>query len=417
MYGASVFACQAPADYRIAMKHLDEIARALTAAGVDGWLFYDFRMSDPLAYRILKLPEKGITSRRWFYFIPAEGAPQALVSAVEAHRLDALPSDNRLIYRSERELTAGLSRILKDHRRIAMNYSPQCAIPYVSRVDGGTLELVRATGVEIVSAADLIQRFEATLTPAQLAGHRRAALALREIVNEAFAEISRRVRGHIPCTEFSIQQFVMGRIAAHGLRTDEAPIVAVNADAANPHFTPAEERDTRIRQGDLVLLDLFAKEIPADSIYGDLTWMGYAGVRVPEEFERAFRIVARARDAAVALVQSRVGERQPVRGEEADRAARAVIEQAGYGDVFVHRTGHSIGREVHGTGANLDSLETRDHRRLIERTCFSVEPGIYLEGKFGIRSELDMTIEDGRAEISGGAPQGEIIPLFARYTS
>ena len=204
---------------------------------------------------------------------------------------------------------------------------------------------------------------------------------------------------------------------SHGMRTDEAPIVAVNADAANPHFSPSQDRDTRIRQSDLVLLDLFAKEIPHDSIYGDLTWMGYVGDRIPEEYAQVFRIVARARDAAVALVQSRVGERRPVSGEEADRAAREIIERAGYGEVFVHRTGHSIGREVHGTGANLDSLETRDHRQLIGHTCFSVEPGIYLQGRFGIRSELDMTIEDGRAEISGGTPQHEIIPLFSRFAS
>jgi Xaa-Pro aminopeptidase len=408
---------RAQADSSVTMKHLEAIAAALAAAGVDGWLFYDFRMSDPLAYRILKLPEKGLTTRRWFYFIPAQGTPQALVSAVEPHRLEVLPSADKLVYRSEREMTAALGQMLHGRRRIAMNYSPQCAIPYVSRVDGGTLELVRATGVEIVSAADLIQRFEATLTAAQLAGHRRAAAALREIVNETFAEIARRVRSHLPCSEFSIQQFVIGRIAAHGMRTDESPIVAVNADAANPHFSPSDERDTQIRQGDLVLLDLFAKEIPRDSIYGDLTWMGYVGERIPEEYAHVFRIVARARDAAVALVQSRVGERQPVSGEEADRAARAIIEAAGYGEVFVHRTGHSIGREVHGTGANLDSLETRDHRQLIGQTCFSVEPGIYLQGRFGIRSELDMTIEDGRAEISGGTPQREIIPLFSRFAA
>jgi Xaa-Pro aminopeptidase len=296
-----------------------------------------------------------------------------------------------------------------------MNYSPECAIPYVSRVDAGTVELVRSIGVEVVTAADLIQRFEAVLTPAQLAGHRRAAAGLRDIVNETFAEISRRVRGHLACTEYTVQKFVLGRIAAHNLHTDEAPIVAVNANAANPHFSPAEEKDTPIRHGDLVLLDLFAKERDEDSIYGDLTWMGSVGDRVADEHARIFRVVAEARDAAVALVQSRVGEGRPVSGEEADRAAREVIEAAGFGGEFVHRTGHSIGREVHGTGCNLDSLETRDHRMLIDRTCFSVEPGIYLAGKFGVRSELDMTIEGGRAEISGGLPQHDIIPILASY--
>jgi Xaa-Pro aminopeptidase len=197
------------------------------------------------------------------------------------------------------------------------------------------------------------------------------------------------------------------------MRTDEPPIVAVNANAANPHFSTAEERDTPIHRGDLVLIDLFAKEVPADSIYGDLTWMGFVGEQVPEEYAQAFTLVARARDAAVELVQSRIGEGRPVRGEEADRVARGIIEAAGYGEAFVHRTGHSIGREVHGTGANLDSLETRDHRLLIDGTCFSVEPGIYLPGRFGIRSELDMTIEDGRAEVSAAPPQPEIKPILA----
>ena len=398
------------------MARIEEIAQALREAELDGWLFYDFRMSDPLAYRILGLPEHGLTTRRWFYFIPASGTPQALVSAVEAHRLDALPTATRVVYASEQQMIAALGAMLAGKRRIAMNYSPRCAIPYVSRVDAGTVELVRATGVEVVTAADLVQRFEATLSPAQLDGHRRAADALREIVHETFAEIARRVRANLPCTEFSIQRFVLERIAAHGMRTDEAPIVAVNANAANPHFSVTEKTDTPIRRGDLVLLDLFAKETAADSIYGDLTWMGFVGERVPDEYARTFAIVARARDAAVELIQSRVGERQPVSGEDADRAAREIIEKAGFGDAFVHRTGHSIGREVHGTGANLDSLETRDHRMLIERTCFSVEPGIYLNGRFGIRSELDMTIEDGRAEVSAAPAQDEIIPLLSRFS-
>jgi Xaa-Pro aminopeptidase len=392
-----------------------EIAGALRAANIDGWLFYDFRMSDPIAYRILGIPQKGITSRRWFIFIPAAGEPCAIVSAVEAHRLDALAGVRRIVYRSEREMVAALADLLKGCRCIAMNYSPECAIPYVSRVDAGTVELVRSLGVEVVTAADLIQRFEAVLTAAQLAGHRRAAAGLREIVNESFAEISRRVRGHLPCTEFTMQNFVLGRIAAHNLHTDEAPIVATNANAANPHFGPSEEQDTPIRRGDLVLIDLFAKERDADSIYGDLTWMGSVSDRVDDEHARIFQLVAAARDAAVAMIQGRVNDARPVSGEEADRAARAVIEAAGFGDQFVHRTGHSIGREVHGTGCNLDSLETRDHRMLIDHTCFSVEPGIYLPGKFGVRSELDMTIEDGRAEISGGFPQHEIIPILTRH--
>ncbi|MGH7934350.1 MAG: M24 family metallopeptidase [Candidatus Binataceae bacterium] len=397
------------------MTRIEQISAALSEAALDGWLFYDFRLSDPLAYRILGLSEKGVTTRRWFYFIPDAGNPKALVSAVEAHRLDLLPAAERIVYNSERRMIDGLRALLAGARRIAMNYSPACAIPYVSRVDAGTVELVRSLGVEIVSAADLIQRFEAALTPAQLAGHRRAAASLRDIVNETFCEIARRVRGRAPCSEFTIQRFVLGRIAAHRMTTEEAPIVAVNANAANPHFSTAAEKDTLIRRGDLVLLDLFAKETTADAIYGDLTWMGFVGDHVPGEYAQVFSIVTRARDATVELIQRRVGEGNQVSGQEADRAARAVIEEAGYGDAFLHRTGHSIGREVHGSGANLDSLETRDYRLLIDRTCFSVEPGIYLAGRFGMRSELDMSIEDGRAEVSDGPPQREIIPIFTRF--
>jgi Xaa-Pro dipeptidase len=396
---------------------IDAIALALQEAGLDGWLFYDFRLSDPLAYRILRLPEEGLTTRRWFYFIGADGASQALVSAVEAHRLDKLPASTRVVYRSESQMIEGLRRMVGHGRRLAMNYSPRCAIPYVSRVDGGTIELVRSLGAEVVSAADLIQTFEAKLTADQLAGHRRAAATLRDIVHEAFAEIGQRVRGDLVCTEYQVQRFVLERIAARHMRTDEPPIVAVNANAANPHFGNSENQDIPIRRGDLVLIDLFAKELAADSIYGDLTWMGFVGEKTPDEYADVFRTVAEARDATVKLVQARVAAGKAVTGAEADRESRAVIEQAGYGAQFVHRTGHSIGREVHGTGANLDSLETTDHRLLIEGTCFSVEPGIYLPGRFGVRSELDMVIENGRADVSGGPPQHDIIPILSRFAA
>jgi Xaa-Pro dipeptidase len=394
------------------MTRLDEIARALAAAGLDGWLFYDFRMSDPLAYRILELPENGIATRRWFCFVPAMGKPIAIVSAVEAHRLDALGAD-KIVYRSHHEMLAALGTALKGARRIAMDYSPGCAIPYVSRVDAGTVEVVRAIGVEIVSAADLIQRFEASLTREQLASHYRAARALRSIVDETFAEIGSSISGARSISEVSIQEFVMSRFEAQGLTTYAPPIVAVNEHSADPHFAPTREHDRAIRPGDFVLLDLWAKEAGADSIYADFTWVAYVGEKIPEEHARVFDIVARARDAAVDLVQARVAAREPVSGREADRAARAVIEAAGFGEMFVHRTGHSIGREVHGAGANLDSLETLDDRRLIENTCFSVEPGIYLPGKFGVRSELDMTIENGRAMVSGEPRQREIVAILA----
>ena len=398
------------------MARLDEITLALGDAQLDGWLFYDFRLSDPLAYRILGLSEDGIATRRWFCYVPARGKPRAIVSAVEAHRLDPLGVE-KIVYRSHTEMIAALRKVLSGARRIAMDYSPGCAIPYVSRVDAGTVEIVRAIGVEVVTAADLIQRFEATLTREQLGSHQRAASALRTIVDETFSEISRLLAADRKVSEVSVQESVMARFAARGLVTHAPPIVAVNEHSADPHYGPAAKHDRAIRRGDFVLLDLWAKESASDSIYADFTWVAFAGDKVPAEHARIFKIVVDARDAAVALVQRRVAAGVPVSGREADRAARSVIEAAGFGDAFVHRTGHSIGREVHGTGANLDSLETLDDRSLIDHTCFSVEPGIYLPGKFGVRSELDMTIEDGRATVSGEPRQREIVALLAPPTS
>jgi len=392
-------------------QRLEEIARALGDAGLDGWLFYDFRLSDPLAYRILGLSSAGISTRRWFCYVPARGPARALVSAVEAERLSELGIETT-VYRSADGMLAALGDFLSRAQRIAMNYSPRGAIPYVARVDAGTVEMIRALGVEVVSAADLIQRFEAQLEPAQLESHRRAAAIVRRVVDETFAEIARAIESNAPVSEYSAQQFVLSRFAAQRLIAEDPPIVAVNANAARPHFEPSPTADTPIRRGDLVLLDLWAKEPQADAIYADLTWMAYAGERVPEECARVFAIVAAARDAAVDFIGARVAGGEPVRGEEADRVARGVVERAGFAEQFVHRTGHSIGREVHGAGANLDSLETHDHRALIDRTCFSVEPGIYLPGRFGVRSELDMTIENGRAEVSAAPAQREIVALL-----
>jgi Xaa-Pro dipeptidase len=394
-------------------SHLDDLALALSDAHLDGWLFYDFRMSDPLAYRILGLSEDGIATRRWFCYVPACGKPRAIVSAVEAHRLDALGIE-RIVYRSHDEMIAALRTVLGGARRIAMDYSPGCAIPYVSRVDAGTIEIVRAMGVEVVTAADLIQRFEATLTRAQLASHQRAARGLRTIVDETFSEIAELISEDRAVSEFSVQESVMARFAAQGLVTHSPPIVAVNEHSADPHYGPTAKHDRAIRRGDFILLDLWAKESPPDSIYADFTWVAFAGDAVPDEHARVFKIVSDARDATVDLVQRRVGAGEAISGREADRAARSVIEAAGFGDAFVHRTGHSIGREVHGTGANLDSLETLDDRTLIDNTCFSVEPGIYLPGRFGVRSELDMTIENGRAIVSGEPRQRQIVPILMR---
>jgi Xaa-Pro aminopeptidase len=395
---------------------LNEIALALRDARLDGWLFYDFRLSDPLAYRILGLSEDGLATRRWFCYVPAHGTPRAIVPAVEPHRLDALATE-KIVYRSHDEMLAALRDALSGARRIAMDYSPGCAIPYVSRVDAGTLEIVRAMGVEVVTAADLIQRFEATLTREQLASHQRAARALRSIVDEAFSEIGRLISAQRPVSEVSVQESVMARFAAQGLVTHAPPIVAVNEHSADPHYGPTAKHDRAIRRGDFILLDLWAKEAGPDSVYADFTWVAFVGDKVPAEHARVFAIVAQARDATVDLVHRRVAAGDPVSGREADRAARSVIEAAGFGDAFVHRTGHSIGREVHGAGANPDSLETLDDRTLADKTCFSIEPGIYLPGKFGVRSELDMTIENGRAMVSGEPRQRDIVAILGTPAS
>lgn len=394
------------------MSRIADIQAALAESSLDGWLFYDFRLSDPIAYRVLELPEQGMATRRWFCFIPRSGEPRKLVSAVEAHRLDAVAGP-AIVYRSAFDMRSGLARILSGARRVAMAYSPHCAIPYVSRVDGGTIELIRSLGVEVISAADLIQRFEATLTPEQLKSHHRAAVKLRNIVDETFTEVARRIRNRSEACEHHLQQFVMEQFGANGLITASPPIVATNAHSADPHYGPSEQHPTPIGRGDFVLLDLWAKEPGEQSIYADFTWVAFVGDKVPEEHAKIFSIVANARDAAVELIRQRVARKDAVSGRDADRAAREVIEAAGFGERFLHRTGHSIGREVHGTGANLDSLETDDHRILIENTCFSVEPGIYLKGRFGLRLELDMTIENGRAKISADAVQREIIPILA----
>ncbi|HVN29206.1 MAG TPA: M24 family metallopeptidase, partial [Candidatus Binataceae bacterium] len=318
------------------MSRIADIQAALAEAALDGWLFYDFRLSDPIAYRILELPDHDLATRRWFCFIPGAGEPRKLVSAVEANRLDAIAGPS-VIYRSLQEMSAGLAKLLDGAKHIAMAYSPNCAIPYVSRVDAGTIELVRSLGVEIVSAADLIQRFEATLTAAQMESHHRAAHQLRAIVDETFAEVGRRIRAGIETHEHQIQQFVMDRFASNGMTTHSPPIVAVNAHSANPHYGPSAEHPTPIGRGDFVLLDLWAKETAEDSIYADFTWIAFVGESVPDEHARIFSIVAAARDAAIDLVRTRVAAKQPVSGREADRAAREVIEAAGFGAQFLHR--------------------------------------------------------------------------------
>jgi Xaa-Pro dipeptidase len=386
------------------------IQQALREVGVDGWLFADFRGSDPLAYRILKLPNAGMVSRRWYYYIPATGAPHKLMHRIEAHSLDTLPGTS-LYYASWRELHARLAGMLAGARRVAMQYSPLNAIPYVARVDAGTVELVRNAGVEVVTSADLVQRFEAVWRPEQWEAHQYAARSLRSIIDEAFGYIRDAVTARGEVSEHAVQQFILGRFDAYGMRTDKPPIVAANAHSADPHFQPTPDSGM-IRRGDFVLLDIWAKRREVGSVYADITWTGYVGESVPDAYRQIFRIVQHGRDAAIAFVQDAVHEGRPICGWEVDQAARDAITKAGYGDYFIHRTGHSIGEEVHGNGANMDNYESRDERHILPRTCFSIEPGIYLPGRFGVRSEVDMYVGDRVAFVTGQPIQLAVVPIL-----
>jgi len=397
-----------------------EIQTALQAAHLDGWLFYDFRGSDLLAPRILMLGDKASGTRRWFYYIPATGEPTKIVHSIERFKLDALPG-KRVIYRGWEELHAHLAGALHGPaesrprhstvKRVAMQYSPMNDIPYMSRVDAGTIELVHSFGVEVVTSAELVQRFEAVWTPAQKTSHIEASDKLHRIIQEAFAEIGRNIRADKPTTEYDIQQFIARRLEEEGMGRENG-IVAVNANTANPHYSPTREVTLPIKRGDFVLLDIIGKLRQPGAVYTDQTWTGYVGETVPEEFTRIFNIVRAARDAAVEFVRTNVRAGKAIRGAEVDDVSRGVIKRAGYGEQFTHRTGHSIGEEVHGNGVNIDNFETRDSRRITPGICFSIEPGIYLEGKFGVRSEIDVYVGDKDIEVTGQPIQTEIIPIL-----
>jgi len=392
-------------------QRVSEIQQALCDAEIDGWLFYDFRGSDPLAYRILQLDPTLHVTRRWYYWIPAQGIPVKLLHRIEPHVLDTLPgqTDYYVSWEQQRQI---LARMLAGGLRVAMQYSPLNAVPYVSRVDAGTIELIKSYEVEVVSAADLIQTFEARWTDRQLESHQFAASALRRIVDQTFGHVHDTVVQGRSLTEYGVQQFILARIREAGMVTSSAPIAAVNAHSADPHYGPSETGSAEVVRDALLLIDLWAKRAEPGSVYADITWTGYVGSTVPVKHRQIFDLVRQGRDAALTFVQREIAAGHRPFGWEADNACRQVIRRGGYGDQFVHRTGHSIGEEVHGNGANIDSLETQDTRRLMPRTCFSIEPGIYLPGEFGIRSELDVYLTEREALVFGLPLQSEIIPLF-----
>ena len=377
--------------------NLPAIQAALCEREIDAWLFYDHHRRDPIAYSVLGLPRDLHVTRRWYYLIPAEGEPLKLNHRVEPRHLSSLPGRQRH-YGAWQEMWEQLRELLRPHKRVAMQYSPKNQIMYVSLVDGGTLELVRGFGVEVVSSADLVARFEVTLSPEQIATHFAARDAMDRIMEACFQWVGQQL-GNRGTDEFAVQQWLVEAFRREHLVTDDLPIVGVNENSGNPHYLPAADRSKPIRQGDFLLIDMWARQDEPGAVYYDITWTGFAGL--PSERHREiFGLVRDARDVGIRTVQQALAAKQKICGWEVDAAVREFIAKAGYGGCFVHRTGHSIGTEVHGNGANLDNLETRDERELIPNTLFSIEPGIYLP-EFGVRSEIDMLVRNGAAEVTG----------------
>jgi len=388
---------------------ISEIQKDLRQAKLDGWLFYDFRGRDPIAHRILGLPP-GMRTRRWFYFVPAKGTPKKLVHKIEAGSLAAVPGDT-LYYAGQKELRDGVKKALGRAKKVAMQYSPKNAIPYVAMVDAGTVELVRSCGAKVVSSADLVQKYEACWSKEQLESHLAAGKAIDRIISEAFQHAARCVREKKPLTEYDLQQFIAQKFAEAGIMAEEGPDVAVNGNASDPHYGPTKDKSSPIREGDLILLDVWGKQKAASSVYYDVSWVGYMGASVPEKYTKIFKVLCEARDRAVELICSSMKAGKPLQGWQVDKAARGVVEKAGYGKYFFHRTGHNIGTSVHGNGVNMDGMETHDDRHLIPGTCNSVEPGIYLP-EFGMRTEVDVYVDEKDARVTG-AVQTEILPLLA----
>ncbi len=382
---------------------LEAIQAALCEAGHDGWLFYDHHHRDPIGGRILGLDEKAHITRRWYYFVPAVGEPRKLVHRIEQGRLDSLPGSKGL-YSSWQELATGLEAMLAGARRLAMQYSPNNAIMYVSMVDAGTVEFLRGLGKQIVSSADLVSQFEAVLTQQQIASHGVAQRAIDAILAEGWQQIGRRLRSTFGgpgwITEFDHVQWLREAMHREGLVWENGPNVSVNANSSDSHYEPTVDRCAPILEGDFVLIDIWGRVDELRSVFYDITWTGVVGREPTEREQHVFETVRNARDAAIVAVERAFSEGRPMRGYEADDAARGVIRAAGFGEYFTHRTGHNIAQELHGSGAHLDNLETHDERLLLPNTCFSVEPGIYLP-EFGVRSEVDMLTSPGEAWVTG----------------
>ena len=385
------------------------VQRALQAARLDGWLLYDFHGSNPIAQRLAGLDSgHHMTTRRWFFLVPATGQPRALVHAIEKHNLDSLPG-TKIIYAGRGQLDDGLTRLLHGLSRVAMEYSAGGAIPYVSRVDGGTLEAVRGRGLEVVSSGDLVQQFEATWSPEQLATHHQAAEALYRIKDRAFATAAAALREGTTLTEYALQQEMVRWFEEESLVSDSPPVVAIGANAGNPHYLPGGTGSRPIVADDVLLLDLWGKCTTPGAVFADITWVGVTSASVPDEVARAFQAIADARDTAVRVVTDAARDGGDLRGWEVDRAARSVLERAGFADHILHRTGHSLGENVHGNGTHLDDYETHDDRRVLPGTGFTVEPGLYFS-TFGVRTEINVFRSEHDAVVTGPR-QTEVVTL------
>lgn len=395
------------------MFDLAAVQSAIREFGFDGWLLYDFRASNVLALRVLKIDENEAGSRRFFYFVPAEGEPQKLVHKIEASALDHLPGEKK-VYLKWQELHEGIKHLLGKNKRIAMEYSPNNANPYVSRVDGGTIELIRSMGVEIDSSGNLIQYFEARWTDEQWQLHLEADRLNQAAFDLAWSFIAENVRAGNSIRETQVQDLVMDYYHTNKMTTYHPPIVGVGPNSGDPHYAPMKGSDAEIGADQFVLLDMWVKLDQPNGVYSDLTKVGFTGKEVPSRYEEIFQIVAAARDAGIAITQSAFQEGRPLQGWEVDQATRDVIDQANYGEYFIHRTGHNIGKETHGNGAHMDNLETKEERLVMPRTCFSIEPGIYLP-EFGVRSEINVYIgENSEVHVTGGL-QTEVLPILAKY--
>ena len=395
--------------YTQLMLDIPSIQRALAADRLDGWLLYDFHGSNPIAQQLTGLAGgPHMTTRRWYYLIPAAGEPRALVHAIEQHNLDHLPG-SRIQYAGRQELDAGLTALLGGAKRVAMEYSPECAIPYVSRVDAGTVEAVRKRGVEIVSSGDLVQQFEATWSAAQLSLHQEAAAALYRIKDKAFASASEALTAGRRQTEYDLQQLMVQWFEEEGLVSDAPPVVAIGANAGNPHYLPTAEQHKPIVADEVLLLDLWGKKTQPRAVFADITWVGATSKQAPSEAAAAFAAIVGARDTAVQVVQERAASGQDLRGWEVDRAARQVLEDRGYGKYVLHRTGHSLGENVHGNGTHLDDYETHDERRIVPKTGFTIEPGLYFHD-FGVRTEINVYRGERDAVVTGER-QTDIVTL------